>query len=1455
MSDLSERLARLSPEKRALLERRLRAEPPKARAAVEPVAIVGMACRLPGGVDTPERFWSLLAEGGDAVTEVPADRWDASALFSDDASVPGTVTSRWGGFLRDVDRFDAAFFGISPREASRMDPQQRLFLEVAWDALDDAGQDAGQLAGSRTGVFAGIHSHSADYFWFDLGQPSRMDAFTGPGTSHSILTGRLSYLFDLQGPSVAVDTACSSSLVAVHLACQSLRAGETTMALAGGVNLVLSPDFTIALSRLQMLSPDGRCRTFDARANGFVRSEGCAMVVLKRLSDALAHGDRIHAVIRGSALNQDGRTNGITAPNGLSQQRVIEQAMAAAGVDASEIGYVEAHGTGTSLGDPIEVEALAAALGAPGGASGPCYLGSAKANIGHAEGAAGVTGLIKAVLTLQHRAVPPLAHFTGLNPHISLDGTRFQIPTTLRQWESGGSRRLAGVSSFGWSGTNAHVIVEEAPEVAPDLPDAGTDRMWVLPLSARSEKALVALTERFEDLLRRSGDTPLLDLCHSAALRRTHHDYRVAATGRSAEELAQRLHAHRQGHTTWEVAAGRAVAGRRTSAVFVFSGQGPQWWAMGRELMATSAVFREQIERCSAALQPLAGWSIVEELDRDEPTSRLRRTDIAQPVLFALQIGLAAMWQSLGVTPAAVVGHSAGEIAAAHVAGMLSLEEAIRVAFHRGALMQRAADGGKMIAVELAARDVERALEPFGGRVSLAAVNAPQSCVISGDVEPVDELVEALQRKNVLCRPLRVAYAFHSAQMDGIAESLASALGPVRCGPARVPFVSSVTGQAAGEGALGPEYWRRNVRETVRFGPAIATLAARGHRLFVELSPHPVLASAIASMGQPADPLVALPSLVRGRGEQATVASTLAGLYAAGYPLDWRRVYPQGRIVALPRYPWQRERHWLPESSAAAGAAAVPGRGHADRVSLLGRRLRSPQLQGVVFESELSLASPPWLAEHRIHGAAMVPGAALLAMAVSAAETACGGRAFELRDFLLRTPLVVDDTPRLVQTQVTPRPGDQFDVEILSLEEPDRDQWVVHVTTRVSLTAGSGSTDLSPLEVARARCADTGPIATHYERLREAGASLGEPLQSLQQLRARPGESVGVLTLPRPLWAERTSYRVHPSLLDGSFQTILGALGADGPATLYVPQAIDVVRMGPGGHTSLSAHAVVRATPAPGAPVVADVSLRDDAGHSVAVLRGVVLGAAPAAIVRGVDPAHAPWLYEETWTAASDDALRRVDGQPRRWLIFVDRHGVGETLVGMLERAGHTCIRVTPGTSYEVLSPDHIRLDPLGAGQVERVCREVLAQPCAGVVYGWMLDVPLPADDGPPLDVMQERKCGAALALLQSIAALDPARRTALHVLTRGAQAVRDGETPNPAQATVWGLARVAALEQPDLRVVCVDLDPAAGLEDRHVLRATLAAGGGEREIAIRGGQRLLRRIRRLDTRAAAAAP
>jgi acyl transferase domain-containing protein len=885
----------------------------------EPIAIVGIGCRLPGGASSAREYWRLLRQQVDAIREVPPERWDTAAYYDPEPGAPGRTHMRYGGFLEGVDRFDPYFFGISPREASQMDPQQRLFLEVAWEALEDAGLPLERLAGTDAGVFVG--ANASDYLQLQLSEPEQLGTYSLTGGVHCIIANRLSYLLDLHGPSLSLDTACSSSLVAVHLACQSLRLRECGVAIAAGMNVILSPQVTVAHSKGLPLAPDGRCKTFDARADGYTRGEGVGVVILKRLSDAVADGDRIHAVVRGSAVNQDGLTNGLTAPNGRSQREVIQRALKAGRLQPAQVGFVEAHGTGTSLGDPIEVEALREIYGEPGPEAGRCALGSVKTNIGHLEAGAGIAGLIKVALALQHRTIPGNLHFQSLNPHISLEGSRLFIPTQAVEWTAPDEQRLGAVSSFGAGGTNAHVVLGPAP--APADAARAEPSMCLLPLSARSPAALVALASAWRDWLRSEEGRaePLHALCAAAARRRSHHAYRLAVPATSHEDAASRLASLAEEGP----AALRRAASRRGRIVFVFPGQGSQWAGMGRALMRDSATFRDTIHRCEQAFRPHVDWSLSQVLEAREGSPGLERIDIIQPVLFALALGLVEEWRALGVEPDAVVGHSMGEVAAACVAGALSLEDAARVICRRSQLLLRTSGQGAMALVGLSMEAAEALIADRRERVSVAVSNSPLSTVLSGDKEVIASLVEELRRRNVFARPVKVDVASHSPQMDVLREALLEALREVSPRAGTLPIYSTVTGEPCDGAGFDAGYWVRNLREPVLFSGAVKRLVEEGANTFIEVSAHPLLTTAIEQGFEHAGTEgVALPSMRRDEDARTVLLESLGALYAQGAAMPWERLYPGTvRGVELPRYPWQHERFWYRQGPATATPRAA----------------------------------------------------------------------------------------------------------------------------------------------------------------------------------------------------------------------------------------------------------------------------------------------------------------------------------------------------------------------------------------------------------------------------------------------------------------------------------------------------------------------------------------------------
>ncbi|WP_434380751.1 SDR family NAD(P)-dependent oxidoreductase [Melittangium boletus] len=881
------------------------------RARSEPIAVVGMGCRFPGGADTPEAFWDLLAAGRDAVRREPASR-----------RVGPDGTTRWAGYLDDVSGFDADFFGLSPREAASLDPRQRMLLEVAWEALEHAGQDPERLMNTPTGVFVGLTGD--DYARLLPAEPERIDAYFGTGNGHCFPPGRLSYTLGLRGPSLAVDTACSSSLVAVHLACQSLRSGECDVALAGGANLVLDPSVTHTLVKMQALSPNGRCSAFDARANGFVRGEGAGLVVLKRLSDATAQGDTILAVLRGSAVNQDGRSQGLTAPNGLAQQALLRQALLQARVEPSALGYVEAHGTGTPLGDPIEVEALVEVLGQARADGSRCAIGSVKTNLGHLEAAAGIAGLMKAILALQHEAIPRHLNFSRLNPRIRLEDTPFFIPTETVPWARSGTPRVAGVSAFGMSGTNAHIIIEEAPVPPPRPRPAARRSAHLLTLSARSEAALEALARRHATHLATHPAEDVADVCFTTNTARARLPYRLAVVGDSAAALAGHLSAFTPGHAPRERMASGRAAEAPPKVAFLFTGQGAQFAGMGRRLFETSDVFRAALERCAARLAPRMDLLGV-LFPKEGALSPIDQTGYSQPALFALEYALAEQWRAWGVVPTAVMGHSVGEFAAACVAGILSLEDALELIAERGRLMQGLPPGGVMATVFASREQVAPLLVREEGRVSIAADNAPGQLTVSGEAEAVARLTAALEAQGVSCRKLNVSHAFHSHLMEPMLDALEARAARLARKPGTIPLVSNVTGRPVAPEELGaPGYWRRHAREAVRFREGMEALRGLGIDVFVEVGPHATLLGlGRASLG---DGPGWLSSLRKGKDDLEQMLDVLGHLSVRGLALDWKKVDPEPtrRRVVLPRYPWQRQRHWaLSESAPAARAASA----------------------------------------------------------------------------------------------------------------------------------------------------------------------------------------------------------------------------------------------------------------------------------------------------------------------------------------------------------------------------------------------------------------------------------------------------------------------------------------------------------------------------------------------------
>ncbi|MCC5666482.1 SDR family NAD(P)-dependent oxidoreductase [Nostoc sp. CHAB 5784] len=1216
---------------------------------MEPIAIIGIGCRFPGAKD-PEAFWELLRNGVDAITEIPTNRWDLSELYDPDPEIIGKMNSRCGGFLQQVDQFDPHFFGISPREAMSMDPQQRLLLEVAWEALEDAGQVREQLLGTRTGVFVGISSANDYSLIQGEDYSNRPNSYDLTGNALSVAAGRLSYLFNFRGPSMAVDTACSSSLVAVHLACQSLWNKESTLALAGGVNIIVSPTGNIGLTKLKALSPDGRCKTFDAQANGYVRSEGSGFVVLKPLSQALADNDQIYALIRGSAINHDGRSKGLTVPYGPAQEALIRQALENAGVTPDQISYVELHGTGTPLGDPIEAIALGTVLATDRPAGNYCAVGSVKSNIGHLEAASGIAGLIKVALSLKHQQIPQNLHFHQPNPYIPFDTLPIRVQQSLTPWPQGSNPAKASISSFGFSGTNAHVVLEQPPQsslVKDDLlSQAGGEKKgysqsaeisqqqaYLLPLSAHSLEAAKSLVQTYHNFLETQelNTVSLQNICYTASVRRTHHEHRLAFLADSSAELQERLQDFLQGKSDAHQSSGRNHRHRRPKIVFVFSGQGPQWWAMGRELLEQEPVFRATIEECDALIKLHTNWSLLAELTADASQSRLQETEIAQPAIFALQVALTHLWRFWGIEPKAVVGHSLGEVAAAHIAGVLSLADAVQLICDRGRLMQQATGNGKMAAVELSPKDTEYWLRGYEGQLAIAAINSPTSTVVSGEPAAIESFLELLQREQptVYCKLLPVNYAFHSPQMLPFAEELVETLDQLQPQAAKIPIFSTVTGQSSNGADFDAAYWGRNLQQPVRFAPAIEELVSAGQTIFLEISPHPVLSGYISQclshLGQQG---TVLSSLRRGQPERATLLSSLGNLYTLGFTVDWQQLYPsECQVVSLPSYPWQRERYWFerkPQAKLSTGKTNLH--------PLLGQRVRSA-LKETLFESELNINLQPYLVGHQVYDMVVLPGAAYLEIALAGAKAALGSGFNSLEQVLIQEALIIpEDASRIVQLILTPENAGQTSFYILSLAD-DATSWIQHATGKINAGQIDPVQTFVSWNELQASFDEQLSVEAYYQQLRDRGLQYGPSFQGIEQLWRREGEALGRIWLPEALVSEAEAYQLHPVLVDSGFQLLFATLGSAKEGDTYLPVGLDSLRVYRRPETQLWIHGQIRPKDSSNQETrTGDLRFFDDAGQIIVEIEGLqVKRAKLQALQHKTHEDLSDWLYEVKW--------------------------------------------------------------------------------------------------------------------------------------------------------------------------------------------------------------------------------
>ena len=1366
----------------------------------EPIAIVGMGCRFPGGAVDPESFWTLLREGRNAISRVPAERWDVDAYYDPDPDAPGKMVTRYGGFLdRAADGFDAGFFEIAPREAASMDPQQRLALEVAWETLENAGVSPAGLQGSKTGVFLGIASSDYNLLGQGAGNPALMDAHYASGVAHSIAAGRISYLLGLEGPSISLDTACSSSLVATHLACQSLRAGDCSLALAGGVNLMLAPQTTAMLSRVRMLAPDGRCKAFDAAADGFVRGEGCGFVALKTLSQAQADGDRILAVIRGTAVNQDGASSSLTAPNGPSQISLMRQALAGAGIVPGEVSYIEAHGTGTALGDPIELQALGAVYGLERPPDKPLMVASLKTNVGHLEAAAGVAGLIKAVLALQHCQIPPHLNLTQPTPHVRWDQLRLAVPLQLTDWTPDAGPRIAAASSFGFSGTNAHVVVAEAPVQATPRRETGWP-LQILTASAKSSTALRRLIGEYRNMLETDAD--LRDVCFTANTGRSHFSHRACFLGPGAEDIRRQMGAFENSGLPHE--AGRVG--------FLFTGQGSQYAGMGGELFESAPVFRAAMESCAEAWRRETGEDLIALLYPAEGAANpLEQAKYAQPALFALEYGLATLWQSWGIEPAVVLGHSLGEYVAAVIAGVFSMEDGLRLVCARARLMDTLTRPGAMRSISASPERVRAALAGWEEEVSIAAINAPESVVISGSAEAVGQVAAKLESEGIRTRALAVTHGFHSPLLEPILDGFEACAGEVKYSAPRIRIISNRTGEAAkAEEMTRPGYWREHMRNTVLFEAGLRAALATGCKTWLELGPQPHLLS-LAKSSHPSGDVSWLPSMRKGRSPWLDLLGAMQTLYLSGAEIDWKALHSRsGQPIALPTYPFERHRHWFPEMTK-SNHTLPPPQSH----PLLGTRLVSP-LAEIQFQSVLGPGQPAHLEEHAIGGHCVVPAAAYIEMALSAAAAVTGRPADVHSAAFLRS--CVFDEPQVLQCVLQ---GDAAGHSFAIYSRPQASgqaDWVLNATGETAPRTLEESLR-ADLDVIRRRCSSESDARSFYRRFEEGNVYFGPNFRPLTHIWRGDGEALVEFAVSSEVAADLDRYAIHPVALDACFQAVVALLPTEG-GTKYLPVALESLHLAGDPRGLALAHARVAADSGGGsnASHTAEVRGYDRQGNLLLKATGMVMRPLLESIDAQGGAAASPFSQVE-WGPIEPQANPewKIDGVCALYGELDSAGGLAQAL----EKRGIRSVLAAADMEWASVG-EFIYIAPPVVEDTASLSAERVME-------------------------LQSASLGECLRIVQSLLQREEGKPPRLWIVTRGAQGPG---LSTVLQAPLWGFARSVVAERPEIRVMRIDLDPASKISAEDLLTCMKSAGN-EDELALRNGILFAPRLRPIASVAA----
>ena len=1417
----------------------------------DPIAIVGMACNFPGDSNTLDKYWRLLIEKKDGICDIPPDRWNAEKFYSPDYETRARINVCRGGFISDIDKFDASFFGISPIEARRIDPQQRLLLETAYNALDNAGIPLAKVSGSATGVYIGISTYdfgamsTSVFEWENIGQ------HTMTGISLSIAANRISYTFNLQGPSFCVDTACSSSLLSTHLACRDLWSGETQTALAGGVNLLVRPESTMGFSKGGFLSPKGRCLPFSPDADGYVRSEGVGMVVLKRLSQAMADNDRIYATILGSATNQDGHTPSMIQPSTLQQINVMQAAYKDACVNPKSIQYIEAHGTGTPLGDQAEGRSIIEVIGRRDLAEKPCFVGSAKANIGHLEAGSGIAGLIKLALSMYHQQIPGMAHFTQVNPAIPFSDFNLIVPRDLTSWPCSGKSCLAGINSFGFGGANVHLCLSSGPQKAsiPKIKDSSAQLFF---LSARTEDDLKAVAKGYQEIIQAfDGNISLDELCYSANARKTNHAQRVAVVANSKNDLKEKLSKILNEKLDSDIIAARVNKNSQGKLAYVFSGQGAQWWGMGRELYREKPIFRSAIEAVDLEFQKLSNWSIVDEMMRSEAGSRMDETVIAQPALMAIQIALAKLWIEAGVHADGVIGHSIGEIAAAHSAGVLSLQEAVTVIYHRSRIQSNAAGKGKMLAVGLAAEDAKEIISPFGNRISIAAMNSPEFVTLSGDSAPLEEIAKECGQKEIFHRFLKVDVPFHSYHMDGCKEELIPSLRSLTPRESGLPLYSTVTGAAIDGKLLDAEYWYRNVREPVCYTEAIGAMIDDGYRYFIEIGPHPILLSGCEAMAEKKKVQVtAVHSLRRTLPERNTFLQALGKLFVGGFDPDFIGSNERlPRFCSLPSYPFHRDLHWLESETHKRSRLDSPVHPH------LKNEIRtSEESNCILWEIDLDVRVHPYLLGHRGQGHIIFPGAGQIDLMISAYLASFKTNRICLRNLELKKPIFLpeDDSTPEIRLEISANQG----CFSLFTREASSNSALQKVSQGYYDEISETDFPLIDARKFQNRIRKSVDVSRLYKEFSEGGLQFEKSFRILTECFINETESFGKIQVPDVLVQKNERFSIHPCLLDSAFHTALAMIMRRKDRrsnTVYLPVKIGKIKFF-------------------GAPVTKNLyvySKLSSYNNREGRIKKICLFNEKDEVICDIHDFIGRSLegVEEEGGVTSDTKRYETQWEPFRlndfadvkpespskknqtWLVFADDGKKSKILCRSLRNEGDTVICVRRGRAFKRKEGEY-RINPSSVEDMRTLFDEdIISRELSGIVYLWPLDALEPTKLTSKSLRENEEKLSIPLIYLSSLLEADfQQSQIRLWIVTSGCQKLSDDVAPiHLTQSSCIGIGRTIISEFPNLQcnLIDVSLNFNDSEMDRLVDLSRIDCWG--EELAIRSSKVYASRLQELD--------